>query len=108
MTIGNPCRGVGNVTDPLCYSSICDLEQKLSISMWKSYRGSTEKKCFDFFGGFGRGVVCRGFLCVCFVFYFFFLLWGYRSNIFLERNILSMVLSAVLCSEGGKLLDTVC
>lgn len=105
MTIGNPCRGMGSVTDPLCYRSICDLEQKLSISMWKSYRGSTGKKCFVFLG-----VLCGGFFWVLFLLFFVgVFLWAYRSNIFLERNILFMVLSAVLCLEGSeKPLETVC
>lgn len=95
---------MGSVTDPLCYRSICDLEQKLSISMWKSYRGSTGKKCFVFVG-----VLCGGFFGFCFCWFLLeFFLWAYRNNIFLERNILSMVLSAVLCLEGEKPLETVC
>lgn len=83
MTIGNPCRGMGSVTDPLCYRSICDLEQKLSISMWKSYRGSTGKKCFVFVG-----VLCGGFFWVLFLLVFvggFFC--GHIEVIFFWRGI---------------------
>lgn len=53
---------------------------------------------FFFFGG-------RWGYCVCgFIFLF---VVGCMSYIFLERNILSLVLSAVLCSGGGKPLKTV-
>lgn len=110
MTIGNLHPGMGNITDPLCHSSICDLEQKLCICMWKSYRVSTGKNslgCFLVFWFFFRGGVWVGrVVCVCVAFVcvilFFFSLCRYRSYIFLERNILS----AVLCSEDGKPLET--
>lgn len=53
---------------------------------------------FFFFGG-------RWGCCVCgFIFLF---VVGCMCYIFLERNILSLVLSAVLCSGGGKPLKTV-
>lgn len=70
----------------------------------KATEGQLEKKCFVFVG-----VLCGGFFGFCFCcFLLEFFLWAYRNNIFLERNILSMVLSAVLCLEGEKPLETVC
>lgn len=68
MTIGNQCPSMGNITDPLCHSGICDLEQKLSISMWKSCRVSTGKISSGFFFVFwdgGREVGREGGLCMC-------------------------------------------